>query len=71
MAKTRRRHKPPSRIRYENAHPTVTCRVSRVLKDKLDEARVKYGKSFGDILRIGLGVQEATAEAAYYYYVKL
>ncbi len=59
------KHRPPSRVRYESQHPTVTCRVTKELKDKLDEARDKYGKSFADILKVGLGVQNATASAAF------
>ena len=62
MAKAK--HKPPSRVRYEIEHTTVTCRVSLELKAKLDEAREKYGQSFADILKIGLRVQGAAANAA-------
>jgi hypothetical protein len=58
------KHKPPSRVRYEGEHPTVTCRVSLELKAKLDEAREKYELSFADILKIGLRVQGAAANAA-------
>ena len=53
------KHKPPSRIKYENSHPTITCRVSRELYDKLTEAREKDNKSFADLLKVGLGVQQA------------
>ena len=59
------KHKPPSRVRYESAHPTVTCRVSRELYARLQEVREKYGQSFADILKVGLGVQDAAAEASY------
>jgi len=58
------KHKPPSRVRYEMEHPTITCRVSLELKAKLDEAREKYGLSFADILKIGLRVQGAAVNAA-------
>ena len=53
------KHKPPSRIKYDSSHPTVCCRVSRGLYDKLTEVRENDGKSFVDILREGLGVQKS------------
>ena len=49
---------PPSRIKYEQTHPTVSCRVSREIYDRLVEARKVNDKSFADILRIGLGKQQ-------------
>ncbi len=58
MAKTVR--KPPSRIRYEQSHPTVSGRVSREFYDRLLMAR-KDGRSFADVLKLGLGkVERAT-----------
>jgi len=30
-------HKPPSRIKYEQSHPTVSVRVDRKLYDELKE----------------------------------
>ncbi len=53
------KHKPPSRIKYESSHPTVSCRVSRGLYDKLTEVRENDGKSFADLLKESLGVQQA------------
>lgn len=54
MAK--RSQKPPSRVKYEESHPTVSCRVSRETYDRLQEMKEKEGKSFADILKIGLGI---------------
>ena len=59
MPKAKR--KPPSRERYEKSHPTVSARVSLELYKKLNEIREKTGKSFADILKEGLDMQEPTA----------
>ena len=65
MAKAKKSKKPPSRIRYEQSHPTIACRASRELYDELNKVRVNSGKSFADILKEGLGKQEATVGEAY------
>ncbi len=57
--KTKRQ--PPSRIRYEQSHPTVSCRLPRAIYDRLMQAKEVESKSFADILKIGLGVQEVQA----------
>jgi len=54
--------KAPSRVRYEEAHPTVSCRISRIVYDKLQKAKEAEGKSFGDILKIGLGIIDERVE---------
>ena len=51
------KHKAPSRIKYERDHPTVSCRVSRDIYDRLVEAKAE-GNSFADILKLGLGKLE-------------
>ena len=56
MAKTNRR-KTPSRVRYEQGHPIVSCRVSRDVYDKLQA--VKKKGSFAEILKVGMGLIEA------------
>lgn len=56
---------PPSRIKYEEANPVVSARVDRELYEKLNETREKTGKSYADILKEGLGVQEPTTKKAY------
>jgi hypothetical protein len=60
MAKYKR--KPPSRVRYERSHPTVSCRVTKGIYDRLRETKEREGKSFADILKIGLGILEAKAK---------
>ncbi len=56
MAKT---HKPPSRERYEQSHPTVSCRVSRDTYDKLKNHLNELGDiSFADFVKDALGELE-------------
>ena len=52
------KHKAPSRIKYEQRHPTVSCRVSREIYDRLSDAKEVEGRSFADILKRGLGKAE-------------
>jgi len=59
---TKELRKPPSRIKYEQTHPTVSCRVPRGVYEKLRIATDKEGKSFADILKIGLGIVESRAK---------
>jgi len=59
------KHKPPSRERYEANNPTVSFRVSRELYEKLNEIREKTGKSYADIIKEWLGVQEPTIQKTY------
>ena len=55
--KTRAAHKPPARVRYEQSHPTVSCRLSKdeyeLLKQRLDDLG---GVSFADFVKDALGV---------------
>lgn len=60
MAK--RSQKPPSRVKYEESHPTVSCRVPRETYERLQAIKEKEGKSFADILRIGMGILKAKAK---------
>jgi len=60
-----RSHKPPSKIRYDQAHPTVSIRVTQPLYKELTELRKLSGKSLGDILREALGKQVPTTRKAY------
>jgi predicted DNA-binding protein len=55
----------PSKVKYDHAHPTVSIRVDKELKDKLDELRTKGGKSLGDILREAVGKQLPNVEHTY------
>jgi hypothetical protein len=57
MTKTAKR-KAPSRVRYEQGHPTVSCRLPRDVYDKLRSVIDAEGKSFADVLKTGLGILE-------------
>jgi len=50
-------HKPPARIRYEQSHPTVSCRLDKdtydLLKQRLDDLG---GVSFADFVKESLGL---------------
>jgi len=59
MTKAAKR-KAPSRIKYEQSHPTVSCRVSREIYDVLQKTKEAEGKSFADVLKVGLRMIEAT-----------
>ncbi len=56
MLKKKRR--TPSRIRYEQKHPTVSWRVSKELYDRLQMVKDTEGKSTADVLKIGVGLLE-------------
>ena len=58
-------HKPPSKIKYDQAHPTVSIRVTKELYDNLNYLREYGGKSLGDILREAVGKQKETTDVAY------
>ena len=49
--------KPPARIRYEESHPTVTCRLDKdthdLLKQRLEDLG---GVSFADFVKDSLGL---------------
>ncbi len=57
--------KPPSKIRYDQSHPTVSIRVTRELYDQLKDLREHSGKSLGDILREALKQQMPSTKKAY------
>jgi len=52
---------PPSRARYNKAHPTLSCRVTKEMYDDLERVREKEGKSLADVIKIGLGRLEVKA----------
>ncbi|MDP3061807.1 MAG: hypothetical protein Q8O40_01145 [Chloroflexota bacterium] len=54
--------KPPSRERYEESHPTVSCRVPRDVYERMEELRNSEDMSFADILKVGLGKLEPKAQ---------
>lgn len=61
-----KKHKSPSRKRYEETHPTISVRVSEELYVELEALRLNTGKSLGDILREALNKQGPPAENAYH-----
>jgi len=61
---------PPSRLRYEQAHPVVSFRVKLEDHDRLNDLLEKSGKSIGDFFREALGVQEKDADEIYDHAVK-
>ena len=50
-------HKPPARVRYEQSHPTVSCRLDgnthELLKQRLEDLG---GISFADFVKDSLGL---------------
>ena len=48
---------PPSRVRYEEAHPVISMRVSKVLYLQLRDIKQMTGKSVADVLREAMGAQ--------------
>ena len=56
---------PPSRLRYEQTHPTVTVRVSEEMREKLTELKEVHDLSLGDVLRIGLETAKPDLDKAY------
>ena len=56
MTTKKRRAKPvpPSRLRYQATHPTVSVRVSREFHQELEELKDMSGLSIADILKAGL-----------------
>ncbi len=66
MARRRtRRRAPPSRLRYEHEHPTVSFRVPRVLYDNLKEILAINEQSFADFVKEALGAKTLNVEGAH------
>ena len=59
-----KRRKPPSRIKYEREHPTISVRVDPDLRARLDIVRESLGKSIRQILREAVGLQEVETQMA-------
>ena len=50
-------HKPPSRIRYEKSHPTMSCRLDKDTHDLLQQRLEDLGGvSFADFVKDSLGL---------------
>ena len=55
MATRKKRHKPPSRVRYEQAHPTVALRLTLELKERLKQHLEARGISAATFVKEALG----------------
>lgn len=60
-----KKHLPPSRVRYEKSHPTVSLRISREMRRKLDEVKEQYGLSVADVVRFGVEIAEPDLGSAF------
>jgi len=50
-------HKPPSRVRYEQSHPTMSCRLDKDTHDLLKQCLEDLGGvSFADFVKDSLGL---------------
>lgn len=49
-------HKPPSKIRYEQSHPALSCRISKDAYDLLKQRLKELGVSFADFVKDSLGL---------------
>jgi hypothetical protein len=56
--------KSPSRIKYEQVNPTVSCRVPQEIYKRLKTIIAADGNGFADMLKIGLGIVEPILEKA-------
>jgi len=63
MARTKAKGIPPSRKKYEEDNPVVSCRVSKELHNRLRAIKKAEGKSMTDILKAGLGLLEVKVSA--------
>ncbi len=50
--------RPPSRVRYEESHPTVTIRVDLATKEKLDALSASTEKSLTQLVLEALDLRE-------------
>jgi len=57
--------KPPSRMRYEANHPTVSFRVTKEEYAKLQAMRRKSGLSLGEMVRRVLEIRKKEVDEAY------
>ena len=61
----KRRPTPPSRLRYESSHPTVSFRVDQDLYSRLKELKWKADLSVADVLKVGLEKSEPLVGEAF------
>lgn len=61
----KKRHKPPSRIKYEQTHPVIGIRVDSALYERLKELKQRSNISFASLVKQALDVLEASVGEAY------
>jgi len=59
MARTKGSKKPPSRKRYEDEHPTRSCRLNKEDDELLEKHLERTGRSFADFVKEHLRKEEA------------
>ena len=59
----KRKKKPPSRIKYEQANPVVSTRVTKAIRSRLRELEQSEGVSMADVIKAGLGLIEIKVRA--------
>ncbi len=62
----KKRHKPPSRIRYEKNNPTLSLRINKAWIDELKKFLADNNMSIGDFFRIAFKKQKANYQNASY-----
>ena len=63
----KKKHTPPSRIKYEQNHPTVSFRLDKSLLDKLNSFLEKEKISKPDFIKIALKEQEENYYLHFFY----
>lgn len=65
IEEAKRRKLPPSRVRFEKSHPTITIRLKEADRDKLLEMSKRTGKSAAKLVQEALDPMKRDIEAAY------
>ncbi len=60
-----RKHVPPSRLKYEAAHPTVSFRLTKEEHAKLEAMRKRSGLSLAEMARRVLDIRKKELDEAY------
>ena len=59
------KYRPPSRLRYEQTHPTISLRVDLDTYEKLKGIQDRSGKSLAALIKECLGLREASTNEIY------
>jgi len=57
-------HKPPARLRYEESHPNVTCRLDQEIYNQLNARLKELNVSFATFVKDALGNLELSTNKA-------